>query len=235
MDQIEELLRTSGNKLSKADLQKILKRLNDTANQRLKNLEKSKKASRSFAYRKRQAKYKKGKNKGKPKKGKAGIAQRFRSPSKKTRGEYQKKITEAIKFLKSKSSTVKGVNEILNKFENDIGHFDNDEQIKEFFDTYHKMLEELGISRERRDNVYMALRGILYDLMNGEEPLTHEEMISRMDEIIDKLESFEDESLSQMSLDDLRELAKEPSEEDDDFDFSQTLGLPTTYKIFDDE
>lgn len=225
LEQIEELLRTSGNKLNMNDLQKVLKRLNDTANQRLKNLEKSGKKDRSFAY--KQAKKKLKPKGGRPKKGskakpkskgkKEPFKPRFKAPKgKRQRGKYQKAITNVLKFLKAKSSKVSGVNEIIAKIESEVGHFENDDQIKDFFDTYHRMLEELGISRERSDNVYLALRGILYDLMNGDNPLGYDDAVKRMEEIIDRIEEEGEERLGEMNLDELRELASDFNQLEED-------------------
>lgn len=204
--QIEELLRTSGNRFRKKDLAALLARLNAAANKRLKNLEKTKKSERSFAYKKRRGKYKSGKKKGQERKGKA---KRFKSPKKKTRHNYQKSITEVLKFLKSKSSTIKGVNEILKKLEEEIGHFDTDQQASEFFTKYHEMLEALGIARDPSDAVYMALRAVYFDLLQSDKNMSETEIMNRMDKIVERLYSESEEKLREMDRDKLRELAKD--------------------------
>ena len=231
-DDIVKLVKDYGNKLTQADLQKINSKLRSMANKRLKRLEKSGKANRSVAYQERQ-KQRRKRTSLKGKKGetwrKLKRAKRFKKPKlgKNAINQLRKELSSLLNFLEKKSSTLKGVNEILKKIENDIGHFDNEEQISDFFDTYHRLLEEMNISRERRDNMYLALRGILYDLMNGDEPLSEEEIRDRMNQIVDELENKRDEDIADMGIDDFRELAHDINKEIDESEKDENFTIQT--------
>lgn len=154
--------------LTKRDLYNIGRKLQGTLNKRMARLEKSGLQEFSYAYQKREGK-------------------RYAISMKMKRGTMMKMVSDMIRMAKSKSSTVKGEREILEGIRKEVGDFDTSDQIKDFFDAYHRMLEELGVHPESfSKEFYMGLRQKLYDAMYPKDEVkrTPQDVMKRMKEIV---------------------------------------------------
>ena len=222
LDDVRRIYEQSGGKLTKNDLMAINNKLRSAANKRLTRLEKSGMAKRSFVYRERQrTRYKKGGKYGK--KGEVRLhhrkAKRFAKKKNATRNQLLSETSKLLNFLNKQSSTVQGTKEILESFKKQIGYFENDDQLSDFFDLYHKMLEEFQIDRTRRDEFYMNLRKKFYNALYPggikSDPDTlsnYENAMKQMRDYIDSNEFERDEILNETELNSFQELEDEDEE-----------------------
>lgn len=184
--------------LTKRDLYNIGRKLQGTLNKRMARLEKSGLQEFSYAYQKREGK-------------------RYAISMKMKRGTMMKMVSDMLRMTKSKSSTIKGEREILERIRQEVGEFDTSEQIKDFFDTYHRMLEELGVHPESfSKEFYMGLRQKLYDAMYPEDEVerTPKDVMERMREIVDQEKAKEEAKANEINENgfDLLEDEDEPFE-----------------------
>lgn len=184
--------------LTKRDLYNIGRKLQGVLNKRMARLEKAGLQEFSYAYQKREGK-------------------RYAISMKMKRGTMMKMVSDMLRMAKSKSSTIKGEREILERIRKEVGDFDTSDQIKDFFDTYHRMLEELGIHPESfSKEFYMGLRQKLYDAMYPEDEVerTPEDVMQRMRDIVDQEKAKEEEKANEINENgfDLLEDEDEPFE-----------------------
>lgn len=184
--------------LTKRDLYNIGRKLQGVLNKRMARLEKSGLQEFSYAYQKREGK-------------------RYAISMKMKRGTMMKMVSDMLRMAKSKSSTIKGEREILERIRQEVGEFDTSEQIKEFFDTYHRMLEELGIHPDSfSKEFYMGLRQKLYDVMYPDDggERTPQDVMERMRDIVDQENAREEAKANEINENgfDLLEYEDEPFE-----------------------
>lgn len=195
ISQLEDLLNTpTARKLTKGDLDAILRRLRSAANKRLKRMEQTGMTSTSPAYQKRRQKRN---NKY------VGKARRWKAKKKQSHRQKTNEIEEILRWMKLKTSQVRGAKEVMRKIAEDIGEFPTTEDANNFWDTYHKLLEEYPLIRDKNDAFYMSLRKKLYQRMFDKDKPAK----TPLEDIMDEMRSIIEEELKsrQGDLDDSNE------------------------------
>ncbi len=217
IEQLHDLYVRNASKLAKKDLNAILRKLRSTANKRLDRLEKTGMAQYSPAYDNRRQK------RGNVRVGKA---KRWKAKKRQTRKQKQNEIADIINFLRRKTSSVKGAKstkkKILSEIEANVGHFGSDADIAEFFRKYHELTERMQISSETMSREkYLALRNIMYRILEENPNISPEDLDARMQSILDYIDESQEEAIEDSEETPFSDLVDEAIEatskgEDDD-------------------
>ena len=226
LSDLETLLNSpTARKLTKGDLDAILRRLRSAANKRLKRLEQSGATNTSQAYQKRRAK-RKGKLVGK--------ARRWKAKKKQSHRQKTNEIEEILRWMKYKTSHVKGAKEVMRKITEDIGEFPTTEDANQFWETYHRLLEEYPLIRDKNDAFYMSLRKKLYQRMFDKDKPAK----TPLEDVMEEMRSIIEEELQsrQGDLDDSNEEIFQDIEDEENEDEEFNIEVKEErVRIFDDE